>query len=42
MDAGRKVAYAHRRDGALALAFQVAEIEAACYGAETDALRQAE
>ncbi|MEJ8654915.1 hypothetical protein WKI65_44465 [Streptomyces sp. MS1.AVA.3] len=38
-DVGRKVAYAHERDGALALALQVAEIEGACYGAEVDALR---
>ncbi|MGA4844677.1 hypothetical protein [Streptomyces sp. G45] len=38
-DVGRKVAYAHGRSEALELARQVAEIEAACYGAEIDALR---
>ncbi|MET9956318.1 hypothetical protein ABZ135_32890 [Streptomyces sp. NPDC006339] len=38
-DVGRTVAYAHERDAALALARQVAELEAACYGAEIDALR---
>lgn len=38
-DVGRKAAYAHGRREALDLARSVAEIEAACYGAEIDALR---
>ncbi|WP_043271972.1 hypothetical protein [Streptomyces sp. CT34] len=38
-DVGRAVAYRHTRDEALAMAHQVAEIEAACYQAEVAANR---
>lgn len=38
-DIGRTAAYTHERREALALAVQVAEIQAACYGAELDALQ---